>query len=70
MSDHTTSALGLQNAIKGTLTGAAADTKAYIDKLITPTFWSVQNGQRLSYDEWLKKISDLRPIISDYEPKV
>ena len=70
MSDHTSSKLGFQNAIKGTMTGDAADTKSYIDTLVTPTFYCIQNGKRLSYDDWLKNISDLRPLVTEYEPKV
>lgn len=70
MSEYTSTLEGFQRAMKWSLTGPAEDAKAYVEALSTPSFYQEMNGQRLSYDIYLKGIEEWRGKISDYEPVV
>lgn len=70
MSEYTSTIEGFQRAMKWSLTGPPQEAKAYVEALSTPTFYHIMNGQRLSYDVYLKGIEEWRGKISDYVPVV
>jgi hypothetical protein len=52
------------------LTGPPEDSKLYAEGTSLPTFYHVMNGQRSSYDEFIKGIAEWRGKISEYKPVV
>lgn len=70
MSEYTSTIEGFQRAMKWSLTGPPEEAKAYVEALSTPQFYHLMNGQRLSYDVYLKGIEEWRGKISHYEPIV
>jgi hypothetical protein len=52
------------------LIGPPQDSKLYVEATSTPTFYHLMNGQRQSYDMYVKDIEEWRAKISDYEPIV
>lgn len=70
MAEYTSTREGFQRAMKWSLTGPSGDSKLYAEATSTPTFYHLMNGQRLSYDVYVKGIEEWRGKISDYEPVV
>lgn len=68
MSEYTSTKDGFQRAMKWSLTGPPEESKLYAEATATSTFYHVMNGQRLSYDVYVKGIEDWRVKISNYEP--
>ena len=56
--------------MKWSLTGPSEETKLYVEGTTTPDFYHIMNGQRTSYDAYIKGIEEWRGKISDYEPVV
>jgi hypothetical protein len=56
--------------MKWSLTGPSEESKLYAEVTATPTFYHIMNGQRLSYDTFVKSIEEWRAKIGDYEPVV
>jgi hypothetical protein len=70
MSEYTATKPGFQKAMEWSLTGPPAETKAYVEATVLPTFCHVMNGERLEYDAYVKGIEEWRGKISHYKPKV
>jgi hypothetical protein len=70
MSKYTSTLEGFQRAMKWSLTGPPEESKLYAQATTTPTFYHIMNGQRLSYDTYVKSIEEWRAKIGDYEPVV
>jgi hypothetical protein len=70
MSEYTSTLEGFQRAMKWSLTGPPEESKLYAEATTTPTFYHIMNGQRLSYDTFVKSIEEWRAKIGDYEPVV
>ncbi|KAJ0115589.1 hypothetical protein J7T55_010412 [Diaporthe amygdali] len=70
MSEYTSTIEGYQRAMKWALTGPPQEAKAYVEALSTPTFYHIMNGQRLSYDAYVKGMEEWRSKVSHYEPVV
>ena len=70
MSEYTSTREGFQRAMEVSLSGRPEDTHQYVEMLSTPTFYQVLNGQRLSYDIYLKGIAEWRAKISEWKPAV
>lgn len=70
MSEYTSTVEGFQRAMTWSLTGPPEDSKLYVEATATPSFYQIVNGQRLSYDIYLKHIEEWRAKISDYKPVV
>ncbi|KAJ7868341.1 hypothetical protein B0H14DRAFT_3441263 [Mycena olivaceomarginata] len=58
MSEYTLSREGFQHS------------KLYAEATTTSSFYQVMNGQRLSYDVYVKGIEEWRVKVSDYDPVV
>jgi hypothetical protein len=70
MSAYTSTKSGFQKAMEWSLTGPSAETSAYAEATVLPTFYHIMNGERLEYDAYIKGIEEWRDKISDYKPKV
>lgn len=70
MSEYTSSLEGFQRAMKWSLTGPPHEARDYAEALTIPTFHHIMDGQRLSYDENIKRIEEWRGKSSHYEPVV
>lgn len=56
--------------MKWSLTGPPQGAKDYAEAVTTPTFYHIMDGQRLSYDDNIKRIEEWRGKSSHYEPVV
>lgn len=70
MSEYTSTRAGFQRAMEWSLTGPPNEAKPYVEALSTPDFYHIMNGQRLSYDVYVKGIEEWRVKVSNYEPMV
>lgn len=70
MSEYTSTREGLQRAMEWSLTGPPNEAKLFVEALSTPDFYQIMNGQRLSYDAYLKHIEEMRAKSSEYKPVV
>ncbi|KAJ4394805.1 hypothetical protein N0V93_004025 [Gnomoniopsis smithogilvyi] len=70
MSEYTSTLEGFQRAMQWSLDGPAEDAKSYTDALSAPGFYQVMNGQRVSYDEYVKGIAEWRGKVREYKPVV
>ncbi|KAG6357423.1 hypothetical protein INS49_013300 [Diaporthe citri] len=70
MSEYTSTIEGFQRAMKWSLTGPPQEAKEYAEAVTTPTFHHIMDGQRLSYDDNIKRIQEWRGKCSHYEPVV
>lgn len=70
MSEYTSTIEGFQRAMEWSLTGLPEEAKFYAESLSTPTFYHIMNGQRLSFNTYMKGIEEWRAKISDYKPVV
>lgn len=70
MSEYTSTIEGFQRAMKWSVSGPPEEAKAYVEALSAPGFYQIMNGERLSYDVYLKGIEEWRGKISDYSPTV
>ncbi len=68
MSEYTSTREGFQRAMEWSLTGRPEDTQLYAEGTSTPTFYHILNGQRISYDEYVKSITKWRGKVSAYKP--
>ncbi|KAI0490490.1 hypothetical protein F4859DRAFT_9983 [Xylaria cf. heliscus] len=70
MSEYTSTLEGFQKAMEWSLTGPPGEAHRYAEATAIPTFYHVMNGQRLSYDVYVKGIEEWRGKISEYKPVV
>ncbi|XXG96729.1 hypothetical protein Hte_003020 [Hypoxylon texense] len=70
MAEYTSSREGFQRAMEWSLVGSPDDAKSYATSTSLPTFYHVMNGQRLSYDDYVKGIVEWRGKVSEYKPVV
>ncbi|KAJ0119997.1 hypothetical protein J7T55_000848 [Diaporthe amygdali] len=70
MSEYTSTRDGFQRAMEWSLTGPPNETKLYTEALSTPDFFQIMNGQRISYDAYVKGIEEWRAKVSAYKPEV
>jgi hypothetical protein len=70
MSEYTSTLEGFQRAMKWSLTGPPEDSKLYAEATSLPTYYQIMNGQRLSYDDFIKGLVEWRGKISEYKPVV
>ncbi|KAH8760502.1 hypothetical protein F5883DRAFT_563846 [Diaporthe sp. PMI_573] len=70
MSEYTSTREGFQRAMKWALTGPPDEVKKYAEAVTTPTFYHIMDGQRLSYDENIKRMEEWSGRSSQYEPVV
>ncbi|PQE22393.1 mitochondrial substrate carrier protein [Rutstroemia sp. NJR-2017a WRK4] len=70
MSEFTSTLEGFQRAMEWSLTGPPEDSKLYAEATSLPTFYHIMNGQRSSYDDFIKGIVEWRGKISEYKPVV
>jgi hypothetical protein len=70
MSEYTSTIEGYQRAMNLALTGPPEKAKEYVEATSAPTFYHIVNGQRVSYDTYVKGLEEWRGKISHYEPVV
>jgi hypothetical protein len=70
MSEYTSNREGFQRAMQWSLTGPPEEAKVFAEATSTPTFYQIMNGQRISYDDYVKGIAEWRGKTSDYKPLV
>ena len=70
MSEYTSTREGFQRAMKWSLTGPPEEAVKYAEATVIPTFYQVNNGKRIPYDDYVKHIAELRGKVSNYEPKL
>lgn len=68
MSEYTSTREGFLRAMEWSLTGRPEDAAQYTEATSLPTFYQVLNGQRITYDDYVKNIAEWRPKVSDYKP--
>jgi hypothetical protein len=59
--------LAMKNALINT---SSAETKAYAEAMVVPSFYHIINGERHQYDEWFASLETWGGKITDYEPVV
>jgi hypothetical protein len=57
----------MKNALINT---SSAETKAYAEAMVVPSFYHIINGERHQYDEWFASLETWGGKITDYEPVV
>ncbi|KAK7914224.1 hypothetical protein PG985_011927 [Apiospora marii] len=68
MSEYTSTREGFLRAMEWSLTGRPEDTAQYAEATSLPTFYQVMNGQRITYNNYVKNITEWRGKVSDYKP--
>ncbi|KAF2966131.1 hypothetical protein GQX73_g7451 [Xylaria multiplex] len=70
MSEYTSTLEGFQRAMEWSLTGPPEESHCYAETTSMPTFYHVMNGQRSSFDVYVKGIEEWRGKVNDYKPMV
>lgn len=70
MSEYTSTLEGFQRAMEWSLTGPPEESHRYAETTSTPAFYHVMNGQRSSFDTYVKGIEEWRAKVGEYKPVV
>lgn len=69
MSEYTSTREGLQRALEWSLAGPPSEAKLFVEALSAPGFYLILDGNRLSYDDYVKHIEETRAkAVGDYKP--
>lgn len=70
MSEYTSTREGFQRAMEWSLTGPPEEFKQYAEAMVTPSYYQVMNGDRLSYDDFVNNTIETRRKTTEYKPVV